>query len=481
MAHFDPPELREELAMAVQTWLNLLKIDIDDFSDDIASILDPDLDTDNRDDDLLTVDSRFDFYLPKSEIHSRISFGDFFQLLEELQAAELVNETYCWTPKRLLVRVEPVTTEGYYLLEQAKPYYELEHDRLSYIQYSNLGGELKSLIREHMDSGQSLSTNTFQEQHSELLKARTSLMSTIDGVPEYYFVHSCKAEGRDWMCSLTKGLTLFGILTAVHGNYDSFFAPVDFSDVFVEVRGTSTLERGLAEAIYQAYLFELSSSLNMDFREAPRPLVIDDEIDEPHDSEADSARLRPLLLGKGMDELLRLYNRAISTSDLDVAILYFTKVFEYVSQTVIRKQATEAIRAKLLSPRALSPDADFIAELETVVEEQRIFKKDKEAIKQTVLTCCEPSELAKVAPTFLVDLRRITVASSKRDKETAMEKLAASIYSSRNAVAHAKANYNPSGEECPSTEEGDFVECLKIAAQQAIRWYNTESEFTRAT
>lgn len=61
-----------------------------------------------------------------------------------------------------------------------------------------------------------------------------------------------------------------------------------------------------------------------------------------------------------MSEVLGLYNKAIAADDLDIKILYFSKVIEYVSQTVIRINATEAIRRKLHTKNALNPDSRFI-------------------------------------------------------------------------------------------------------------------------
>jgi hypothetical protein len=180
-------------------------------------------------------------------------------------------------------------------------------------------------------------------------------------------------------------------------------------------------------------------------------------------------------------DLLRLYNRAVAASDNETQILHFTKVVEYVSQTVVRQQATEAIRTKLLSPRALRPDATFVAELQAVVEEQRIFRKDREAMRQTVITCCEASELSKFAPPFLNKLRGLSFSDKPKDKEEALTELGLSLSATRNSVAHAKANYEPTGEECPEGQLAAFAECAKLAAQLSIRWHHSRPEHARVS
>ena len=81
-------------------------------------------------------------------------------------------------------------------------------------------------------------------------------------------------------------------------------------------------------------------------------------------------------------------------------IFLLCKVFEYVSQTVVRQKITDIIRTKLMSPSAIEPNANYILELENLFEEQKTFKKDREAIKLTIVTCCDSTELAKVSPCF---------------------------------------------------------------------------------
>ena len=75
------------------------------------------------------------------------------------------------------------------------------------------------------------------------------------------------------------------------------------------------------------------------------------------------------------------------------------------------------------------------------------------------------------APPFLRKLAAITDASAKQDKEVATREFSFALSATRNAIAHAKANYEPTGEECPETQLSQFVACVEIAAQQVIRWF----------
>ena len=265
----------------------------------------------------------------------------------------------------------------------------------------------------------------------------------------------------------------------MEGAYEKYHPPVSEEDLFIEIKFDKPISHATEKNIFEAYLFELNSSLSIVIQKSPRPYIDDSWLEEDYELTSDH-RLRPLILGKGIAELLSLYNKAVVAQDLSVRILYFTKAVEYVSQTVIRKQANAAIRSKLLSSRALNPDAEFIAELEAVVEGQRSYRKDREAIRQTITECCDASELSSKAPTFLKELRKISVNSREQEVTKALGSLGQSLYATRNQIAHAKANYTPSGDECPTEELRAFTECIRIATQQVIYWYQFSHESMRS-
>jgi hypothetical protein len=82
-------------------------------------------------------------------------------------------------------------------------------------------------------------------------------------------------------------------------------------------------------------------------------------------------------------------------------IFYLTKVIEYVSQTVVKAQLVSTIQKKLYSAEALSPNAEFIIELQNMFNEQRNYTKDREAIRLTILTCCEVAGVVKTIKRLL--------------------------------------------------------------------------------
>ncbi|UJF32178.1 hypothetical protein [Paenibacillus hexagrammi] len=108
--------------------------------------------------------------------------------------------------------------------------------------------------------------------------------------------------------------------------------------------------------------------------------------------------------GKGISTVLEIYNSCNEVEDNEYRILNYTKVIEFVSQTVLRKEMLESIMKKLYSPKVLQPDATYMLELEQLYDEHRNNKKDHQAIKLTVETCCDLTDIIDIAPVFLKKL-----------------------------------------------------------------------------
>ena len=58
-------------------------------------------------------------------------------------------------------------------------------------------------------------------------------------------------------------------------------------------------------------------------------------------------------------------------------------------------------------------------------------------------------------------------------------KVAECIYSTRNEIAHAKANYDKRGTECPLKYREEFCKMLDIIAVRCIRWFAMQPEDKR--
>lgn len=487
---FEPHELRDELAEAIETWKQRIwergigSSWKNDFPLDLIDVTDPDFDPVGHEDRIITPETEFELTLPRWQESTRITYGDFVRLVRELAGATLGEHRECCTEHRYLLRVSPINDEAIKYLWHTLPDPETDahaEAQREYVERAREEAALSARLRELHYASTDDEQAWDQDQAEAWKTASTRLREVSERLrtpTQRYCSLTVPLDGQDVACSLTEGFTVFGAAVAASGDYNKDLPPI-LDDLFVEVRYQHPISRDTSRYVADAYLFELSSTLGLEFEEDPRPTVTDSEWYPEGESRIADARLRPLLLGKGMPALLNLYNRAVAASDDGTRILYYTKVIEYVSQTVVMQQATEAIRAKLLSARALNPDADFVAELQTIIEEQRAFRKDREAIRQAVTTCCEASELSRAAPPFLVRLGGLSPSSRPKEKEEALAQLGYSLYATRNSIAHAKANYKPTGEECPEEQLAAFAVCAKLAAQQVVRWYHSRPEDAR--
>lgn len=279
----------------------------------------------------------------------------------------------------------------------------------------------------------------------------------------------------DISVGLTFGFTAFAVALAAEGYYDKYNPPYRDGDMFVDVRFPAGCNISVVDEVVRAYIYELSEDLEFDLVEAPIGTVEDgpDPDEERVSLELEQSRRRPLKQGKGIVDLLAIYQAAIAHGDdAEYAFVNYAKVLEFVSATAIKLKGNALIRQKLMSPAALDPTATYIAELIGTVESLRAFKKDAEALKLTIETCCDPLELASVAPDHLSVLKKLESSSTTAERERALATLSATITATRNQLSHAKANYQLTGDEYPLGELDLFIPCIRIAAQQAVRWYS---------
>ncbi|MFS0687782.1 hypothetical protein AB1K89_00850 [Sporosarcina sp. 179-K 8C2 HS] len=283
-------------------------------------------------------------------------------------------------------------------------------------------------------------------------------------------------DGQNYSINIVNGLTSYGIKLIINNLYDQYLPPVDEFDFFIEITVEDTIDASIVDDLVNAYLFELKSTLGISVHLAPRLSYITDEVPE---FKIAAKRLRPMLRGKGIDELLRLYNSSLSSMDYEILVLTYTKVIEYVSQTVIQEDLINSVTKKLLSPRALNPDANYILELGKIFESNRNNQKDFLAIKLTMETCCDLNDIATIAPPFLESVRKLRLESNNDDKAKALKDISNAISHTRNMFAHAKTNYEKKGMECPADQLKAFSKCLDVLAQQVIRWFAKEHEDNR--
>lgn len=258
--------------------------------------------------------------------------------------------------------------------------------------------------------------------------------------------------------------------------WDKHVPPVSAGDLFIEIIHNGKLDRNDALEVVYAYLFEVSSSLRLQFELRPRPtddgeVPDDDELDE---LERGLGRLRPLILGPGLGTLHREFHRGTIATEPETAVLAYVKCLEHVSATVVREKQYDDLLRRLMNPVALNPTAAYMDGLMELCEENRIYIKDFEALRLTVEKCCDCDEFLELLPQ---SLRARLPSSIKKpaDRRQVLVEFAATLSATRNEHAHSKANYDRTGKECPAEHLRDLAECARVAAVQCIRWYSAQN------
>ena len=281
-----------------------------------------------------------------------------------------------------------------------------------------------------------------------------------------------ESENRHFSASLRCGSPEFAVLLSEDGGCDRHtVSAYDNNRVFVEVVCPNGTTVETARSVADAFLFEIAASHDLYFEPSSIPSSYDMISDDNEVNMSEVLRLRPLKIGDGMNELHRYYLQGVAAEAEWIRLICLVKVLEYVSVTVIRESAHETLRQRLLDASALAPTATFIDDLLLLIENQRVFKKDAEAIKATLLRCCDALLIKPYAPECLTKLRSITEDTDEKIKKTALVELSECLTASRNQFAHAKVNYETTGFECPTAQLGGLVMCARKAAEQVIRRY----------
>jgi len=412
MINFEPSSLKDPFIAAVRALHAFAEIILDEWE----YMHEPDFDFDDDDVELtVTPETVFSFSVGADEsVDATVS--ELLALADELPESKVVDHLMYIGPTRAYVRVEPTNTAAYRLVN-------------------------------HLMQYPSPTARRFE------------------------------VTAGDCTFALVNGYTPFAIHMLEQGEYDrDAFPTYHDHDLFIEARYPPGTKDDAWRELLPAFLFEVNERTGMAFAPTPRPEYAEiwpEEYDaDQYLPQLDALRLRPLMTGPGMESLLRLYERATGReNDPEQHLVGYIKVMEYVAATVVNTERNLQVRRRLLSQRALAPDAGFIRDLVQLVEAQRLFKKDSEALRLTIETCCDPVDLAPYAPPHQKALAALRETSASADRKKALDALSGTLSATRNMFSHAKANYSLTGEECPETELPQLIECARVAAQQCVRWF----------
>lgn len=279
-------------------------------------------------------------------------------------------------------------------------------------------------------------------------------------------------NGKKYEICLTDTSEEYIMAVCLNDEYNKYLPPTLMEDLFIYIYCEDGIDENI-DAIIERYIFEVDCVFGIQLFPSPRPEYID--YYEEDDTIEDSRKIINTEVDDNLTEILSIFNKASNIESIESKILNYTRVIEYASQTVIKKDLFESVLNKLSSNRVYSPDSDYILELEQIFKDNNKYSKDSEAIKITVKQCCDAMNLKSYAPKFLKKINKLKIDSKKSEQLEALEELGGVIADTRNMFSHAKTNYTKKGMECPKEYLFEFGECMKLVANQVIRWYARQS------
>ena len=492
MLIFDPPELEGQLNNAIQRWLVHTGISIREFGYEVIDPSTPDFDPTQYVDEVLTRSTEIYLNYPSALVNSEESnsvpietYGGFIDFVEELDQLTTIGNLGYRSHKRFIVRIYmwPQTikaiksglTEEMLLLDEPIRVFLLKklslladcEERSNAIQ--DLAFDNNDVLDEYLRLNE-----TIENTKNEILECVPFSRDCTKRYLPAKFQHS----GNTISCSLLTTSTTHGLFSLATGHgIKPVHAGGDY-DLAIEITGNPLPDSNVIQNAVEAYLFELSAIVGFCPNVIPIGGIKAKMQPELLTGVTVSRELPKMMIGTGMSELLRLYNSAETTSDLEIKILFFAKTIEYVSRTVLRRNLIESLIPSLTAMDLNNISATDGEKIEEAVEANRKYSKDRDATRLTIRVCCDHSTILAIAPPFL------SPKSSKKtsiNREAFLKDFSFAISDTRNSIAHAKANYVATGKECPEKEIEQFVECVRLASQQVIRWYGSQSEAARVS
>ena len=216
---------------------------------DFYDILNPEFDPDDYGDIIIDENFKVTISPDESENEYTITLREAIDLMNEVKTAKLIDNEKCVSSKRGLVRVAPRLYEDIELLDT--------------LLYNNIS----------------------------------------------IFETESRIDNTKFACRIIRGFSLFGILVHFSNEFDKYNPSISSDDMFIEVIPENAIDWKNLDIIIEAYIFELFAthgiklSINPRF-DSPYDAIVDEDVFEKE------YIFRPLLLGKGLSEVIKLFNSA---------------------------------------------------------------------------------------------------------------------------------------------------------------------------
>lgn len=183
--------------------------------------------------------------------------------------------------------------------------------------------------------------------------------------------------------------------------------------------------------------------------------------------------------------ILDLYSEALLIRNNEIKFLYFYKVIEHISPIVAKIKAQEELCPIFASEIPTTGDVDSLdSGLSMRTHDKHI--KDRDLVK-IVMEQCDIVKLYEFLPGWVQKrCPKETKASEQQsaigitaEKERAIKnKVATILYATRNSIVHAKANFKPTGNECPQEDLFQLNIFMRKLCKDLIFWKDKHPEIT---
>lgn len=180
------------------------------------------------------------------------------------------------------------------------------------------------------------------------------------------------------------------------------------------------------------------------------------------------------------------YTQALQVKNDDIKFLYFYKVIEYISPIVAKVKVHEELCRKLASGIPATGNVGYLDSIFSLTRTHDKSIKDSELAK-TVMEQCDivklyeflPGWVRKRCPKETRARKQQHAIGMTAEKERAIKnKVAAILYATRNSIVHAKANYEPTGDECPQEDLFQLNIFMRKLCKDLIFWKDKHPEIT---
>lgn len=282
---------------------------------------------------------------------------------------------------------------------------------------------------------------------------------------------------------------IVGLAATSTGEYDKDFhgtiTPYDAIEIKYN-NDANILSPDEELALVNSYIFEIADStgIALIFSEIRNPVYDFEDLREEVE-ENQVGKLRDI---EGYNEGMKLFVSATQIQENELKFLNFYKILEHFAPIAVNIEANELMRKKLDAPKSQFESGDYIRSIFDLAKSMRAKFNDEDLIKSTFLNCFDFVGLFDNLPDSIkakvkkqINERTIDYSIEKQKVTTAANMVGKIIYSTRNKVVHAKANYEITGNECNNADLSDLNKFMKEACSQTIRWYNRQPQHLKLT